>query len=201
MAMRRRVAWLALIVALVTIGCTETQPTKFYILSAETAPTGDAIPRGPKTPVVGVANVALPGYLDRPQIVSRTSANAMDIDEFHRWAEPLDSLFTRILAQNLSGNLGRDAIVELAGNRSGSFDYLVEIDVLRFDSEAKERAVLDARWRLVDAARERVISRGQVIADEPIDAPGDYEAVVAAMSRAEAVLSREIAAAIKAKPR
>jgi hypothetical protein len=201
MAMRRRVAWLALIVALVTIGCTETQPTKFYILSAETAPTGGAVPRGPKTPVVGVANAALPGYLDRPQIVSRTSANAMDIDEFHRWAEPLDSLFTRILAQNLSGNLGRDAIVELAGNRSGSFDYLVEIDVLRFDSEAKERAVLDARWRLVDAARERVISRGQVIADEPIDAPGDYEAVVAAMSRAEAVLSREIAAAIKAKPR
>ncbi len=201
MEMRRRLASLAMIVALVLTGCANTQPTFFYTLSAETAPTAEGPGAEPNTPVIGVANSVLPGYLDRPQIVSRTSANAMELDEFHRWAEPLDSLFSRVLAQNLAGLLGADAIVEPAGNRTEIFDYLVEVDVLRFDTQALQTAILDARWRLVDAERDRVVERGQFFASEPVAAPGDYETVAAAMSRVVAALSRDVATVIKAQAR
>jgi uncharacterized lipoprotein YmbA len=125
----------------------------------------------------------------------------MELDEFHRWAEPLDSLFSRVLAQNLAALLGADAIVEPAGNRAEIFDYLVEVDVLRFDTQALQTAILDARWRLVDAERDRVVERGQFFASEPVATPGDYETVAAAMSRVVAALSRDVATVIKARAR
>jgi ABC-type transport auxiliary lipoprotein component len=49
----------------------------------------------------------LPPYLDRPQLVTRAGSNRMVLADFDSWAEPLQGLFARVLAKNLTLLLGR----------------------------------------------------------------------------------------------
>ena len=73
-----------------------TEPSRFFVLrpvptTSEPAPKGDAI-------AIGVGPVVFPAYLDRPEMVTQVSANELNVDEFHRWAEPLRDNFTGVLA-------------------------------------------------------------------------------------------------------
>jgi uncharacterized lipoprotein YmbA len=60
---------------------------------------------------IGIGPVTLPKYLDRPQIVTFTSPYALNVVEFDRWAEPLESTFVRVLAENLALLLPRAHVV------------------------------------------------------------------------------------------
>jgi len=44
---------------------------------------------------LGVGPVRLPGYLDRREIVMRATQSRFDLSENDRWAEPLETNFTR----------------------------------------------------------------------------------------------------------
>lgn len=88
-------------VAALLAGCAATPENRYYTLSAEPGPVTAHAPR------LTVAQVRLPGMTDRPQLVVRTGAQTVDIREFDRWAEPLDQLVPRILAQDLSAREGR----------------------------------------------------------------------------------------------
>ena len=59
--------------------------SKFYVLS----PMPQSALSATEGTTIGVLPVAMPDYLDRPQIVTRASENKIKIDEFSRWAEPL----------------------------------------------------------------------------------------------------------------
>src|SRR5258706_9735649 len=87
-----------------------SRKTSSYMLSVEaparpenTAGTAGA----PGTFVsVSVARVAVPGVVDRPQIVARVATNNVEIFDFHRWAEPLQEAIPRVVAGNLAQQLG-----------------------------------------------------------------------------------------------
>jgi uncharacterized lipoprotein YmbA len=86
--------------------------------------------------------------------------------------------------------------VPRAHGAAGDADYRVILDVQRFDSALGGAATLDVMWtvrRTKDAARQT----GRVRLQEPVQG-GDYEALVAAHARAIAVVSRNIAEAIRA---
>jgi uncharacterized lipoprotein YmbA len=185
---------LAVAVLLVVAGCSQSPPTEFYTLSSMQLPPGGS--STPKT-VVGVGPVTLPDYLDRPQIVTRASGNRVMLADFDSWIEPIDSMFTRVLAQNLSVLLASDNVVSLPQRRAIPLDYQVEVDVTRFDADAAGRAVLDARWRVFGEGGEGLIEEGRsAIVEPPVDA-ADYEAVVASMSKALAQMSSDIASVIE----
>ena len=46
--------------------------------------------------------VTVPELVDRPQFVLRTGATQVTIDEFARWADPLQSQISRVLAADLA---------------------------------------------------------------------------------------------------
>ena len=81
----RRLAALALGCALVLLaaGCS-SPPAKFYTLSADAPP---ASMTSKLTIVVGP--VAVPSVIDRPQIVVTSGANQVSVDEYSRWASPV----------------------------------------------------------------------------------------------------------------
>ena len=81
--------------------CSETVSSRYYLLSA-TPPSG--VPAAGAKAII-VSAVRLPGVLDRPELVVRTGAETVDILEFDRWAEPLDQMVPRVLAQDLSSRL------------------------------------------------------------------------------------------------
>jgi uncharacterized protein len=185
---------LAAALLLMVAACSQSAPTEFYTLSGMQVPPGGS--SAPKT-AVGVGPVILPDYLDRPQIVTRASGNRVMLANFHSWVEPVDGMFTRVLVGNLSSLLATDNVVAVPQRRPLPLDYQVEVDVARFDADVSGRAVLDARWRVFGKDGDTLIGEGRSTIVEPVDEPGSYEAIVAAMSKALARMSSAIAGTIE----
>jgi uncharacterized lipoprotein YmbA len=175
------------------IGCSASQPTQFYTLSGTDA-VSEASSKKPMR--LGVGPIYLPAYLDRPQVVTRSGANRMNVSEFDQWAEPLETTFQRVLTENLSQRLDTDRIASLPARRNVSLDRQVEVEVTRFDADEAGRVVLDARWRIFDGRGDRLLHRGRSLTEERVAAAGDYEQIAAAMSRCLGVMSGELADAL-----
>jgi uncharacterized lipoprotein YmbA len=145
---------------------------------------------------VAVGPVYVPDLVDRPQFVLRTPGAEVRIADHVRWAEPLKEGIARAVAGHLAQSLDNGRVVPRAHGAAGDADYRVILDVQRFDSALGGAATLDVMWtvrRTKDAARQT----GRVRLQEPVQG-GDYEALVAAHARAIAVVSRNIAEAIRA---
>jgi uncharacterized protein len=177
-------------------GCV-SQPSRFYLLSAmPTAETTSLGAPGEKGPTIGVGPVTLPGYLDRPQIVTCTSPYELRLAEFDRWAEALHINFSRVLADNLSLLLPTARVVMSPWPRATPLDYHITVNVTQFLSQVGGESMLIADWILFKGEGLQVLTTERSRFSAP---PGgqDYAAVVAAMSQTVASLSPEIATAIK----
>jgi uncharacterized lipoprotein YmbA len=170
-------------------GCGASPAARFYTLSSTAKVDG-----GTAAYAVGVGPVTIPSAVDRPQIVVQVAPNRVEIDEFSRWAAPLDESIARAVAGNLAILLGTPDVV-VAPLASLTPEFRVSIDVQRFDSTRAESVVVDAVWRVRRAAGEEARS-GRTLAREAVE--GDsIDALAAAHGRALARLSADIAAAIR----
>lgn len=193
--------------ALGLAGCAQqSQPSNFYLLSYEPPLAG----AGQMTTMrnglaLGVGPIEFPQYLDRPQIVTRDSANHLVLQEFSRWGGRLKENFTAVLAEALSAELESDRVSIYPWNLSAPIEYQITVQVSAFDAETTGNTTLDARWTVVDVKRQKVLVMARSsYRQQP--APGvetgsddgiDYEAITAAMSRDVATFAREIAERIK----
>jgi uncharacterized protein len=184
----------ALLALFLTSACAETQPTRFYTLSALQPQAGETAADGP---AIGLEPVILPDYLDRPQIVTRAGPNRMMLADFDVWVEPLSGMFTRVLAQNLSVLLESEDVVILPELRDVRFDHHVQATVTQFDIAEDGQAVLDALWAVYGRDGRRPVRQDRSRITEAVAEPGDPAAVAAALSRALEGLSRDIAEAIR----
>ena len=181
---------------LLASGCS-SPPTRFYVLSTlpEATPASAAAGRDV---AVGVGPLELPDYLDRPQIVTRSGQNELSLAEFDNWAEPLKDNTTQVLAENLAVLLPSKKIATYPWRRSTAIDFQVAVKVTRFDHTLGGETVLSARWSILggDGGKE-LLSRESRYTERP---SGDsYSATVAAMNRALAQFSRDVASAITAE--
>lgn len=189
------VVWCVL--AVVLGGCATTQPATFYVLSGldgQNQPAQDHQVHG-QWPAIDVGPIKLPGYLDRPQIVTRTSANTLALAEFDKWAEPLSDSIGRVLAQNLSVLLHEDRLLVRTWD-AVPVTYQLVVEVARFDGGLGGELTLVARWRVSRERRSNVVvARTSRVA---VAVKGrDYGDLVDAMNRSLEELSQEIAAAIR----
>lgn len=191
----RRLAALAIpwALAIVAAGCA-SPASRFYTLSA--APT----PAAASTNLsVAVGPVSVPAAVDRPQIVVSMGPNQVRLDEFNRWASPLQNNIARVVAENLVALLGTPRVATSPQTLSAEADYRVAIEVQRFESALGEAATLDAVWT-VRRAKGGKSQTGRTTVREPAPEQG-YDALAAAHSRAVARLSRDIAEAVRALDR
>jgi uncharacterized lipoprotein YmbA len=173
-------------------GCGSTPPTAFYTLSplSPPVPTAQAgVSRSEAT--IGVGPITLPEFLDRPQIVTRTTANRLDVDEFHRWGGSLQEDFARVLVENLSRLLATNRVSVYPGPEPLDLHYRIVIDIQQFDGRLGESVTLNAIWTLLDekTGKPLLIRRFEYLAP----AAADYEGLVAAHSAALEAFSRELA--------
>jgi uncharacterized protein len=171
-------------------------PTRFYVL---TAPPANRPAGAPAELAVGVGPVALPGYLDRQQIVTRSGGDEIELAEFDRWGEPLRSSVPRVLGEDLAARIPTERVVIFPWRGVRTVQYQVAVEILRFDGQPGGDALLRARWRLLDGTGRELAIRTSAIT-EPTGAPG-YAPLVAALSRALGALSEEIATAIRSATR
>jgi uncharacterized lipoprotein YmbA len=192
-------AFLAAFLA-ISAGCASTAPSKFYTLSPMKAPDAP----GKRAPAeegdfLAVGPVVLPDYLDRPQILTRSEGNEVRLHETERWAGSLEGDVSRVLVENLSALLAGNRVTVVrwspATQPQPPFRFRVGVEILRFEGPAGGTVVLKARYTLYGPDGRKVVSVGESTVREPAGG-SDYESLVAAMSRALATFSREIAAAI-----
>lgn len=182
----------AVLAVLVLAGCGSSPKANFYTLSSA-APPPQAPAAVPYRIAIGM--VAVPDLIDRPQIVTRTGANQVTIDEFARWAEPLKSEIPRVIAANLSRELSGALVFTYPQSATADADCKVLIEVQRFESAPGDAATVEVLWTLRPAKGES--KSGRVLAREATGGPG-YDELVAAHGRALAAVSRDIAAAVQA---
>jgi uncharacterized protein len=189
---------LYLLMAILAAGCASPQAS-FYRLSADSSLTA-ATSRPSARPVI-VGPVTVPDLVDRPQIVTRNTANEVALDEYARWGEPLASSIADAIAGDLTLLLASDRVAVAARAVSDPKAWRVRVDIQQFESVPGDAVTIDARWSVranfpdsADPASSRVLS-GRSLVREPVTGAG-YDAIVAAHSRALAKVSRDIAAAM-----
>jgi len=184
---------IAAVVALAA-GCSASPPSRYYTLRAAAGP---AAPSSKLS--IAVGPVSVPAEVDRPQIVVNEGPNQVRLEEFNRWAAPLQNNIARVVADNLVLMLGTPRVTLSAQTLSADADYRAAIEVQSFQSAPGEAAILDAVWsvrRLKDGKAET----GRTTVRETVQEKG-YDALAAGHSRAVARLSRDIADAVRALDR
>ncbi|MGQ3070698.1 MAG: PqiC family protein [Ferrovibrionaceae bacterium] len=190
---------LALALAVAAAACSTTPPPRLYVLTAAAVPSGPQ-PRGPS---IGVAAAAVPEYLDRAEIVSRTRTNEILLSPDSRWAEGLAVNAQRVVTENLSRLLASDRVVMLPTRTGARVEIEVFVELMACEIDAEGRAVLAGRWSVVDGDSKRELAGARFALTEATGAPAgqpNYPAAAAALSKAFAAVSADIAQALARVP-
>ena len=195
----RNVLFLVSAVSLLCACSTATGPgTRFYVLTPldpGAALTSDMDRKG--TLSVEVASLHLPQYLERPQIVTRSSKNRLELAEYHQWGGNLRKNMMRVLALNLSRLLATPHIVIYPYRPSISTDFRVELEVMRFERDFDGKVRLSAQWRLLSGKdRKPLKTRIAELESTVSSEKGDFEDTISAMSKLFGELSQIIGGAI-----
>lgn len=187
-----------MLAAFMLAGCrSSAPPVEFYTLNpisgmqkkTNTAATDQKL-------AIAVGPVEIPTILDRPQIVTRTGQNRLEMDEFHRWAGPLDENFARVVAENISILMPTDHVAVYPWDPDFKPRYQVAMNVSYFEGRLGEELRLEVLWRVSDPKNQKKLIEKKSVIKEPLPAK-DYEALVAAKSQALVKLSTEIVENIK----
>jgi uncharacterized lipoprotein YmbA len=192
--------------ALGPAGCVSLKRTpeaRFFVLRSLVEP-----PEAPARPapagLVGVLPVRLPGHLERPQLVTWAGPGELRIDEYLRWAEPIDAGVGRTLAENLDALLLAHPVIRSPWPAAVIPFCRVRVDLRVFGLQESGEVRLEGRWMLLPGKGERpLVNRSTSLRRGPLPAgPGgaDAAAGVEAMSALLADLAKEIAAAVEALP-
>jgi len=146
----------------------------------------------PEGVFIAVGPIRVPEYLDRPQMITRDEDGLLNIAQFDRWAELIDSAILRMMAENLIVMLPRANIVKFPWSFENPVKYQVGLDIIQMDSNLKKNLTLIVRWNIFDENNRQTLfsKRSEVI--EPI-VPHNYFGLNEAFSAAIASLSSEIA--------
>lgn len=186
------------VIQLSVTGCTGTSAhSRFYTLHAlgdEDATQG--VSASTHTLSVAVGPVEIPDYLDRSQIVTRSSPNELKLAQFDRWAGSLKEDIVRVLSENLTRLLSRNGGSVSSWESCAASDYRVALYIRRFDIMSKGNVLINARWDIIGKDGVEILLTSESSAEDPI-ADETYSAKAAAMSRALGKLSRDIAEGIR----
>ena len=138
--MARRTAHLMVSIAIVAAaasGCGTSAPSRFYTLDPTALSDGAA----PVSYPIMVGPVSVPAAVDRPEFVVQAAPNRVEVDEFNRWAAPLNDAVAQVVAGDLVKLLGTP---DVATAPLANFEpaYRITIEVQRFDSVPGQSALV-----------------------------------------------------------
>jgi uncharacterized lipoprotein YmbA len=173
----------------VVAGCASA-PSRFYTLNSTVVAGGSAT----NSCAIVIDPVSIPADVDHPQFTVQVTPNRVTLDEFNRWAAPLNENIARVVAENLAAQLGTPRV---AAAQVASFkpDYRVAISIQKFESIPGKSAQLEALWVVRNMSGGETYS-GRTVANEPVK-DNTFESLAAAHSRALARVSSDIAAVIR----
>ena len=141
---------------------------------------------------LGVGPIMIPGYIDRPQIVTKTETAEVQVEEFARWAEPLGEMFMRTLAQNIRELTNSQQIHSHPWPNLVELDYRVGGKVIKFENDPQGNALLIVHWGLIDENNSREVTNITHSEYRARAKSTDYSAKVDALNDTLAQFARDI---------
>ena len=142
---------------------------------------------------IGIGPLRLPDYLSRARIVTRRGDSEVIVDDFNRWAEPVEDAMHRIIATNVDSLLENVVVVGFPYNHYADMDGQVIGRIDRFDTDENGRVVLLAQWGILTPDSDVIVAPRRSRYEAQAAIVGDYSAIAAAMSEVIAEFSRDIA--------
>lgn len=196
--MRPRAGFLFVLgLALPCGACGTSRPVRYYTLNADVARA--AAPPQAGAGVIGIPNITLPAYLDRPHIVTTGPGNRLILAEFDRWAEPLAEAAARVLADHLAAQLPEYRIRHRGWLDRTLLDAVISVDVSRFDGALDGAVTLSATWSVQRKGEDQPTATQQSTYTVPVE-DSSVSALTRAMSRALGELAVDIARVITPAP-
>lgn len=175
----------------------QTDPTRFYVLSAST-PASATSELAAKGPSVHLRPVELASYIKAKPMIVRRGDNEIEFREYARWGEPLELGIGRVLREELLAREAAGAVLA-SGMRAFSvnYDYELTVRVLECEGTAGGGVKFRAIWELATTGTApKVAARGDFRASG-LSWDGKNESALAAqLSKAVSDLSGEIAAGL-----
>lgn len=189
--------WLNILTALLLSGCIgqKSSPSKYYLLTGLTPDTPTLLTDSSSAPMVTVEKVEIPAFLDRPQMVLSYGSNQLQFAEFDRWAEPIETGFTRVLRENLARLLGSEQVSAHPWGRHFAADFTVTTVIIDLKADPDAKTVkLTALWKIAGPdGKYQFETREKLYREKITGSKSDYSAIALAISRTIAALSADIA--------
>jgi uncharacterized lipoprotein YmbA len=181
--------------ALVVAGCAgKSAPTQFYMLGPVMSDEVEShTANSTSTVYITLDTVEIPEYLNRPQIVTHVDRAEYQIDEFHRWMEPLQDNLTRVIANHLSILLNPKGIDILYTARPIKTEYTIFVQILRMEGKLGQGTFLDAYWSFFDQQDETPVVTKRFVRIRESTSDDTYQGLLQTQNRSIESLSRAMA--------
>jgi uncharacterized protein len=173
-------------------GCAQSPQARFYTLTPLAQQEVQTQPASNSPISVNIMPVEIPDYLNRPQIVTRSGQNELQLAEFDRWVSSLPDNIAAVMAENLSQLITSDKVLARSWGRYEKTDYTLVLRVIRLDCIPGVSATMRVQWTLSTPADEvDVATRVSTYSEKLQNAR--YDTAVVAVSTLLGRVSREIA--------
>jgi uncharacterized protein len=135
--------WAAIALILTASACRSATPPTYYSLSTDGPSGKTASTEGART-LVGLGPIVLPAYLDRHQMVIRTSPHELRIDDHHVWAAPLSEELPRVLAENLMRAKPSLRVARRPWDHRFVPEIIISVQISSFEARSDGRVSLNA---------------------------------------------------------
>jgi uncharacterized lipoprotein YmbA len=180
-----------LAIALTLAGCA-SDPVHYHTLSA---PTMTSMAGQPVPFAIELLPVGIPAALDQQQLVVRSGASGLVVQDGERWSGPYADEIRDALAVQLAGSLHTQDVTGL-GRAPGQPLLRIQVQVRRFDAWVGDKVQFEGTWRLnfADADANGKTS-ARLVCSSRIEMPaaGGYPALVQAQQAVLAKLATDIA--------
>jgi uncharacterized protein len=184
---------IAALLGLLLTGCADAPSVQFYVLEPLSQTTPSTISARQRT--IGIGPVSVPALLERKQIITRHSDNAVQFAEFQQWASPLQDNLLQALTRNLSTLQPSNIIRAYPWSVHGTVDLQIVVDIIRFDTTPGESANLEANWTIKNENTHDILKNGHSIINHSLS-DSSYPGTVRALSKLLGEFSQELSLAL-----
>jgi uncharacterized lipoprotein YmbA len=182
-------------ILMLVASCGRSTPVKYYKLdSPNVIYASDA----EESLVLGLGPLRIPEYLERNRIVVRGENSEMLVDDFSRWAEPLDDAIYRVLAANVDSHLDGVMAVSFPYNSMIDHDYQLLGRIDMFESDKVGNTVLLVHWGIIDIDGNPVVTPRRVRYQAQATDASNYGSIATAMRIVLEQFSLDIAEELQA---
>lgn len=135
---------LVILMGLLLVSCGRSPEMQFYILN--TIPLQKNLSHRYNYLQIGIDEIDIPAYLEKPQLMIYNSANEVTLEEHHQWAESLDKNIKRVVETNLSMLLPGAVVENSPWDIKFKPNYHLQIDISQFTIDMKGNSILRAEY-------------------------------------------------------